>query len=571
MNKFLTYLAFAALILSACGTEKNAVEQQSTISKKDHPYIEKFHKAIRYKATGRIDEAINVLNECLLIRQDDDAVYYALSELELMRDNEDLAASHILKASEIDPDNIWYTQEIAYMYFKQQNFVKSAEYFKKLTDKEPRNVDWMYGYAETLMRTGQLEKAVEALNKTEDQVGLNPQISIQKYELYMEAKKETEALKELTEARKTFPKDPQLIATMVDHYFQKGDQIKATQMLEELVEADPQNGRARLALAEFQQRQGKTEEAHEGLKMAFNADDVDIDTKMRLLINFQETGTMPRDKLFDLVEIMLEKYPEEAKAHSIHGDYLLGEGREKESLMAYKKALEFDKSEFPIWNQVLIMEYQQRMDKELYEDSKECLTLFPTISTVYLLNGVSANQLKKYDEAIEVLSLGRELVVNDKPLDAEFVGQLAEANFGLKDYEEGKRLYRSAISMDGQSLLLKNNFARRLANSGQDLELAVSLMEQVLERAPGQAAFLDNYGWVLFQQGKYEEAQKFFEDAQEKEPMNAEIVEHLGDVAFKLNDLDKAMLWWKNALDIDGDNTVLRRKLAEKKYYAPED
>src|SRR5690606_29811722 len=96
-------------------------ESNSNISSTDYPYIEKFYKALRLKANGRLDEAADLLNQCLVIRQDDDAVFYALSQIELLRGNEDLSAKHIEEAASLDPKNTWYIQELAYMYFERGN------------------------------------------------------------------------------------------------------------------------------------------------------------------------------------------------------------------------------------------------------------------------------------------------------------------------------------------------------------------------------------------------------------------------------------------------------------------
>ena len=101
------------------------------------------------------------------------------------------------------------------------------------------------------------------------------------------------------------------------------------------------------------------------------------------------------------------------------------------------------------------MEYQQGKNEDLYQDSKRCLELFPSIGTVYLLNGVSANQTKRYSEAFEVLSVGKEMVYNDKAISAEFLGQLGEASFGLKEYTQGKAYYKKALELDPNSQLIE--------------------------------------------------------------------------------------------------------------------
>jgi len=206
------YIITLLWILVSCGTEKIAVDESGGMSKDEYPYIEHFHKGLRFKTTNRIEEAILEFEECLKIKQDDDAVYYALSKLELQKGNSLKSAEYIEKAAELDPGNTWYIQELAYMYFETGDFEKSVLNFKKLVDLEPRNVDWLYGYAEALVNNGEGKKAIEALNKTEDLLGKHPDFSIQKYKLYIELNQKAEAENELLKAKEAFPNNPQKIA-----------------------------------------------------------------------------------------------------------------------------------------------------------------------------------------------------------------------------------------------------------------------------------------------------------------------------------------------------------------------
>ena len=570
MIKQLTIFLFIVFVFTSCGTKKDLATQKPKVSASDYPYITMFHEGMRFKAQGRANEAIAKLEGCLAIKQDDDAVYYALSKLELGKGNREKSAEYILKAGEIDPKNTWYIQELAYMYFEMGDFAKSSANFKKLVTIEPRNVEWQYGYAEVLVRTGEIEKAIDALNKTEDQVGLNPPLSIEKYNLYMSAKQTEKALLELDKAQKMYPNDPQLIATYVDHYFSTNQQEKAVGMLKELVKADPENGRAHLALADVYLQQKEEQKAYVELTLAFQSPDIDIDTKMKILIRVHESSPKIDPKVTALVNQMVIDYPNQSKAHSIQGDYFLRAEDDEKALIAYKRALELDKSVFAIWNQVLIMEYQAKAFNDLYKDGKECSSLFPTNTTVSLLYGVAANQIGKHNEAIDILSIGIEMVINDKRMEAEFHGQLGEAYFGISDIKKGKEHYAKAIQMDAFSSLLKNNYAYRLALAKVDLDAAVSLSQQAMTTSPNQVQFIDTYGFVLFQMGDYSKAKIEFEKALALDENDKSVVEHLGDTYFKTGNVEKAVIWWEKAKKLNSSNKNLEKKIQEKKFYEPQ-
>ena len=422
-----------------------------------------------------------------------------------------------------------------------------------------------------MVRNGQEKNAIDILIQAEDQAGKHPQFSLQRFQLYMDMGDMGNAESELVEARVLFPKDANIIANLVDFFFKTNRSAEGITMLQELVVADPENGRAHLALADHYQQTGDIPKAYKELRAAFSSTTLDVDTKAKLMIRVHETGVKIDPEMYELLDVLIEVHPEEAIVYSIQGDYLLTAGDESGALEAYKKALMFNKDKYPIWNQVMIMEYQAGQYEELYAHSSECLEYFPTMTTVYLLNGLSANQIGKHYEAIDVLSYGFEIALNDRELQAEFRGQIGEAHFGRKDFSEGIKNYKKAIELDSQSTLIKNNFAIQLADSKQDLDLAESLSKQITKSSPNNAIYQDTYGWVLFQKGKFVEAKVKFELALESDTSDAMINEHIGDVLFKLGKPNEAIEFWEAAKKLGSINSVLDKKIKDKKYYEPID
>jgi tetratricopeptide (TPR) repeat protein len=558
-------------MLASCGVKKVSKETRILVSKMEQKHIQTFHEGLRLKTSGRSEEAIAKFEACLELRQDQDAVYYALSQLELERDQVEKAAEYIKKAAAIDPENTWYIQELAYMYFERSDYSNALVRFEQLLDIEPQNVDWLYGYAEVLVKSGRKKEAIQALNRMENRIGKFSQFALQRYDLYMKMKDEQSAEQELLRAKTNFPKDANVIAYLVDHYFKTKNTEKGVSMLKELVVADPDNGRAHLALADIYQQRGNMEKANEELKAAFRSISLDVKTKVNIMNSVRESSFKIDEVMYELLDILVTTHPNDALVFMTQGDYLLAAKDEAGALDAYRKSLELDPSEYAVWNQVLLMEYQEGEFDELYAHSKECKELFPTMPTVFLIHGVSSNQLKKYDEATESLSYGMELVGNDRALKAEFLGQLAEAQFGTKNIMEGIENYKKAIQLDAQSLLLKNNFAAALAEVGKSLDLAASLSKQTIEQSPENGLYHDTYGLILFKKGSFEKAKNSFERALELEKDDPYITEHLGDVYYMLGEEAAALLHWEKALEMGSENTVLDQKIKDKKYYEPID
>lgn len=567
-NKLLYIAAFTALV-SACGSLKKPKETEVFV-KPDYAYIEKFHEGVRLKQRGQFAEAIAAFEACRTVNPNDDAVQYALSELYLQTQQLTKSMEAIQRASKLDPNNQWYLEELAYMHFQNKNYTEAAKLFQKLTEKEPKNVDWLFSYAESLMRSKDTPGAIKVLDKLEQQVGVNPQLSIEKFRLYRQVRQDDKALNEITTALKTYPKDAQLLANLVDYYFEKNQQEKAYDYLIQLAEADPGNGSAHMVLAQYYDRKGDRKSSYESLKKAFASEEIDIDKKMSILLSMYDTQPKLDPEMFELVDVLVAAYPDNSKVYAIQGDFYLKSDQKEAALKAFQKALEYDQSRFAIWDQVLIMEYQAQDYERLYEDSKKCLELFPTMVNVYLLHGIGAIQTKRFDEAIDALNTGQELISRgDVFMKAEFLSRKGEAYFGLKKNKEAKESYDESLKLDPENILTLTNYSYQLALAKIDLDKAETMIRKVLVKSPEDSRYLDTYGWVLFQQGKFADAKVKFTEAYKSKSDDKLVVEHLGDVEFKLGKPAEAVEFWKKAKALGATNKNLDKKIERKEYYEP--
>lgn len=568
MKKFL-YLFTLVLVLTSCGTKKTA-RPGETNSQADVAYIQSFHSAMRYKIKGQTANAIQAFDSCLMIRPNDDAAAYGLSQCYLQLNNKSKAAEYTELASKLDPNNIWYTQELGYMYYNQGKFVESEKCFAKMVKAQPANVDWLFAHADILKRLGRQTEAIASINKMEDQLGVLPDLTIQKFELYLSLKQDEKGVQEIQKAREVYPDDLSLIGTLVDYYFSRREISKAQSMLVELVKNDPENVRANLALGDLYYRQINKPEAYKYFKAAFQGTGIDIDTKMSVLLEMYEKQPVVEKELIELADLLIENYPNDPKGYSVKGDFLLRNNDKAGALESYKKALSFEENKFPIWNQVLILEYELLKFEDLYKDARACSALFPTISSVQLLYTIACVQLDRFQEAIDAADMGKELVVNDPATESEFYAQKGDALFGLKNYEEGAASYDMALTINPTNLLTKNNYALRLAMANTNLPKAEKLISEVLEAKPNQAPYLDTKGLVLFKQGKFKEALGEFTKAEELDKENKNYIEHMGDAFFKLGDTSKALELWKKALSLGSKNKSLTKKIQSKAYVDPE-
>ena len=563
--KFIFFFLLVGLLVG-CKTISNKAIGKSENTEVNKNYIQKFHEGLRLKMNGQIEDAIKSFEAAITFSPKEDAPHFALAQCYLIKNDLDNASTQTKIAAELDPNNTWYLQELAYMYKELNDAENGAKIYKKLLKIQPHKAEWLFEYAALLEATGKLQEAIAMLNETEKEIGVNSALSIRKYYLYLKLKNEKLALVELEIAKKKNPKDVRIISTEIDYYFDTKQENKAFRIMEELVEADPTNGNARKLLGDYYLRNNQVTKGIEQYQLAIKCD-LTIDDRMMMAIKLFDLRA-PDSVMDELSTYLLEVFPENIKAYTFRGDYLQRTNQPKKALEVYLKGIEFDKSKYLIWQEILLLEYELQDFTRLNNDTKRCLEFFPTIPNVYLLAGLSANQLKKYDEAIEHLTNGIDFVINDNNILAEFHGQFGEAYFGKKEIGKARDNYDAGIELDPKNIILKNNYSYRLAYNKIDLSLATRLIEEVVG-LNSSSKYRDTQGYVYFQDGKYTKALTLFQEIYD-ERADGMLTEHLGDAYFKTGDKTNALKYWKKAMEIGSKNKVLKQKIDKIDYYEPE-
>ena len=98
---------------------------------------------------------------------------------------------------------------------------------------------------------------------------------------------------------------------------------------------------------------------------------------------------------------------------------------------SYKK----DKN-FKTLLQILSYELENNLFEMLQSDSENALELFPAQPVLYQLNGYALNKLKKYNEAIDVLTIGIDFVIDNNEMEVNFYNQLIISYKGLNNDKE---------------------------------------------------------------------------------------------------------------------------------------
>jgi len=532
-----------------------------------------FMEATQARLGGQVTKAVELYHACLKLDAQNAAAMFELAKLYHGAQNFPTALDLAKRAVATDKENIWYRFLLADLYQQNSNMDDAAEVYRGIIAKWPDRYEVYVDLANALAYGGKVDDAIKVFGDLEKRFGLNDELIMQQFGMLMGNERLGAAEELALRAIAANPGEPHYQGLLAEVYNARGEHDKALLQYKKALEMDPGNSMLRIALAEHYYTAGQMEAAYTELGQAFMDPELDIDAKMQVLIGFFEMtnseGEKPGDRpdlirrSYELIEALEKAHPESGKPHTIHGDFLLRDGKFVEAREQFRTALKFEKERFPIHLQLMQLDMQLRDHEALHRDAEETISLFPTLPEPYLYNGIGLSQLKRHDEAIETLITGRDLVVDNPPMEAQFWSSLGDAYNEAKNYAKSDQAYDKALAIEPENATVLNNYAYYLSLRNEQLDKAERMSKLSNELMPEQMSYQDTYAWVLFQMGRYADARTWIEKAMAAGAKDGVILEHYGDILFELGDKESAMNNWRLAKEAGDASELIDRKINE--------
>jgi tetratricopeptide (TPR) repeat protein len=550
--------------------ESGEVEPDQLKPTVDTRFQEVFFQAQLDKAKGNNAKAHELFEQCIALEPRNAAVHYEVGKYELNeRNNAAEALAHAKLCVEADAQNAWYQQLLAQSFASLSKYDAAIKAYKEVVRLSPDNYEMMYELANVQLFANKQQDAIATYDLLESKTGIYEELSIQKHMLYEQLKQYDKAGLELERLAAQYPDEPRYWGMAAQFYQRYNLKEKAVVALENMVKADPNNGQVHWQLSEYYATQGDEKRSYEELKLAFGTNDVPIDQKVMVLMRYYTLTQQRPDRLPDAYALLVlaeQVHPNEAKAFAMYGDFLAREGKLKEALQKYKRAVELGAAMSLIWKQVLELEAELSDFDALSKDAPKALELYPLVPEFYYFNGLAQQQQKNPSKAVDAFVMGKELVVDNPVLLKRFYASLGESYNSLKQYEKSDAAFEEALRIDPADVFVMNNYAYYLALRKAKLDSAANLSARSNELQPGMASFEDTYAYVLFRQGKHEEALVWMKKAMAHGDVSADMYEHMGDILFHLGKTEEAVYEWKQASSKPGASSKVSEKINQRRY-----
>jgi len=526
-----------------------------------------FFEGTTAKLIGKWEQAEQFFGRAYALDPHSAVTAYEIARMSLQRGDGPKAQRLAQKAVQLDPLNPWYLQFLAQVYQNNGLPKEAAEAWTRLIamDNE-HSLEALENLANLHIQNKSYNAAMDCADALEQKLGPQPEILDQKKNIWLLLGKKEKAIKEIQRLVSLYPNELGHRLGLVQTFSEQGEYHKALSLLQEALPLTENPNRARLLLAsaELYDALGQTQKSEEAFEEALKGGVLSTEEILqgvfRSLERVGDSSAIKEEKL----RRVLEFYPNAPMVHALLGEALIRQGKPREALGPYCKALELTGDPLPyiVWQQYLSALLDLGIMDTLEIKSRIALERHPGQALNYFFLGIALSQNDKKIEAIEFLQSGLGYTTEDETdLRLQMHILLGDLYHQQQNHLLSDKNYRDALKIQPSNALVLNNYAYYLGLRNQELDRALMMSQQALEIEPDNASYLDTYAWVLYTMGRYADALEPMTKALRLSPENATMLDHYGDILYRNNQTEAAKAQWGKALQIDEGNLDIQSKL----------
>ncbi len=573
-------LLTGVLVFTSCGSSKSA-RQQALLSpvvqlapEQQRKYEYFFLEATRLKEKQEYDAAFGLLQHCLTINPQASSALYEISQYYFYLKQVPQGQAALEKAVQNDPDNYWYSQALANLYQQQSQTEKATDLLEKMSVRFPGKQDPLFALLDLYNQKEQYAKVISTLDRLEERVGKNEQFSMEKFRIYLQMKDQKNAFREIESLVAEYPMDMRYQVVLGDVYMQNGRRQEAYDIYRKVLDNESDNPQAMLSLALYYDQTGQKELYERQLDTLLLNKKVPSDTRvdvMRQFIVQNEQAGGDSTKVISMFDRMTALDTDDDNLLMLYAQYLLSKKMEDAAVPVLEQVVRIDPTNKAARMTLLGAAIRKEDFRQVINICEPGIEATPDALEFYYYLAIAYNQAERTDDVIEVCKKALTQVTDEsnKNVVSDFYSILGDTYHTKKQMDEAFLAYDSALVYNPSNIGALNNYAYYLSVARRDLDKAEEMSYKTVKAEPNNSTFLDTYAWILFEKGKYAEARIYIDDAMKNEGEKSEvIVEHCGDIYYMTGDVEGALKYWKQALEMGSSSATLKKKIEKKKYIA---
>jgi len=556
-------------------SNKSSAPAAQNISARDKEVSEMiFVEGMKFMMLEDYPKALEQFQRAYVMNPTNAGLNYKLAETIMLLGRANEAIPFAQLAVQAEDKNPYYHLLLAQLYTGQQRYEEATKTLIKLTKEIPNTEQYLFNLADLYLAQNKYEDALKTYDRIEKQYGFVEELSYKKQQIYLRQNNLDKALKEGEMLISSDPSEIRYLLAQAEMLANNKRPEEAINLLNQALKSDQSNAQAHLLLADLHRQKGETADSEKHLKMAFTFPGLDIDTKVKILVEYIRQFPVPpatpdpalQGLTLELSELTIKAHPQEAKAYAVSGDVKALTQKREAARTNYLQAVKLDKSHYKIWQQIVFIDAELNQPDSLLNHTEKALEFFPNQAMMWFYNGTAYLLKKNPTKAIKSLEYGKRLAASEPEMQTQFNLQLGDTYQSLKDYPKSDAAYESVLVADPDNAHVLNNYSYYLSLRNQNLTKAKSMAERLVKANPKDATYLDTYAWVLYKLKDYTGARKNLEEAITLKK-DADILEHYGDVLYQLGEKEAAVQQWQKAKQTGKASELIDKKIKDKKLY----
>lgn len=567
MSKYITiyriFIFSVIIFLSPVITFHSNLTAQTKEESDQFSYLE----GLRQYRIGSWDQAQKIFLELIKKGTKNDAVYYYYANINLQKENLAKAAEAMVCAIKLDPENYWYSVQLAKIYGAQNNLESAIKIYENLKEKYPQKSDLYDEMIDIYIAQKQFDKARKVVDDVEKYVGKNEATGLTRYNLLIFENKKEEAFEYLVKFDNEYT-TPRTATLLGDHYASIQNDTLAEKYYTKALSLDPSYIPANFGIAEIYRIKGQFDLYFQKVYPFLANPEVAPKMKvsyMKEIVSSQQFVQTFMPQVDTMMSNLYLAHPSDTSVAYEYALYLVQTGRTDPGIRVLDKNLKANQNSKEAHRQYLSLLYFVANWNKLIKYSDSALVVFHKDPVFLELKGIGLLQSKRVPESIEIFKEILTLTKGDSASTVRNLSILGDLYYQIGNKRESFKYYRKTLEKEPKHIASLNNYAYYLSEEGRQLKRAYKMSKKTIEAEPDNPTYLDTYAWILHLMGKDIEAKAIL-----KHSMiyggneNAVILDHYAEVLYALKEYDLANIYWGQADKLD-PSLGLAAKMAKKR------
>lgn len=475
-------------------------------------------EGMRQRQKGNAAEAVDLFKHALSINPDADELLSLLASYYSGVDDS-LYLDYTRRAIALNPSNPTYRSGLGAYYIHDGQYDEAIrifeEQYKEAGDKES-TLDILFQLYEGTKR---YDEAIDVLDRLDLRQGKSLSTAIRRIRMY-ELKDDTtatyQALKSLAEEND----DEALYKTMLGNWLvQKGRGSEAGPYLEAAMQQAPDDYDVLMSVYDYYNSSHQDSLAQQIADRVLRSPNTPSKDRakfmgncMRNIYNQKPEGdTIATYQFFDR---LIEQNPNDSLAYYMKISLMQTFNEPSSKILPvmdqYFRIVP-DDPEMRLYQTQLFTTEEDWANMQRAARMGQLYT--PDELVFYYLEALSLLQTDRDRDAAGVIKKGlrsRGDHTNNE-LVADAFGLYADLQYKMGNRAEAFQSYDSCLTYQPDNTAALNNYAYYLSLMNQDLKKAELMSYKTVAEEPNNATYLDTYAWILFQQGRYDDAQTYID------------------------------------------------------------